>query len=149
VAATICGASFFGGSLPTPYVQSLHKDVPSNVTFVGYEHGETLAQRFRASDIFCLPAVYEDPFPLVTLEAMASGLPVVASRVGGIPEAFADGGGELIAPNDPQLLANTLRQLAEDPARRHTLSTAGRAAFERSFSWTTVTTRYRTLLEAL
>ena len=149
VHATICGAAFFGGSAPTPYVHSLHQNVPSNVTFVGYEHGQTLADRFRASDLFCLPATYEDPFPLVTLEAMASGLPVVASATGGIPEAFRAGGGKLITPNDPKLLAETLLDLAQHPAQRHQLAADARASFEQSFSWSTIEARYSALLEAL
>ncbi len=149
VHATICGAAFFGGSAPTPYVHSLQQNVPPNVTFVGYEHGETLAGRFRASDLFCLPATYEDPFPLVTLEAMASGLPVVASATGGIPEAFRAGGGKLIAPNDPKLLAETLLALAQNPGERRQMAAAARSSFEESFSWSTIETRYRALLEAL
>ncbi len=149
VHAVICGAAFFGGSAPTPYVHSLQQDVPANVTFVGYEHGQTLAERFRASDLFCLPATYEDPFPLVTLEAMASGLPVVASATGGIPEAFRAGGGKLIAPNDARLLADTLLHLAQDPSQRRLLAEEARRSFEQSFSWATIEARYSTLLEAL
>ena len=149
VHAVICGAAFFGGSAPTPYVHSLQQNVPANVTFVGYEHGQTLAERFRASDLFCLPATYEDPFPLVTLEAMASGLPVVASATGGIPEAFRAGGGKLIAPNDARLLADTLLHLARYPGERRKLAEEARRSFEQSFSWATIEARYSTLLEAL
>lgn len=147
--ATVCGAAFFGGSAPTPYMESLRNDLPANVEFVGYEHGKTLAERFRSSDIFCLPAVYEDPFPLVTLEAMASGLPVVASRKGGIQEAFLHGGAELIEPDHPKLLADTLHGLALDADKRRELSQAGRAAFERLFSWAIVRDKYREILGAL
>lgn len=149
VHTTICGAAFFGGSTPTPYVHSLQQNVPPNVTFVGYEHGQALADRFRASDLFCLPATYEDPFPLVTLEAMASGLPVVASATGGIPEAFRAGGGKLIAPNDPKLLAETLLALAQSPTARQQLAVQARTSFEQSFSWKTIEARYSHLLEAL
>jgi len=67
-------------------------------------------------------------FGSVVLDAMALGVPVVASDVGGLPDALAGGGGVLIPPNDPAALARTVAELLGDPHRRVTLATAGRLA---------------------
>jgi glycosyltransferase involved in cell wall biosynthesis len=67
-------------------------------------------------------------FGSVVLEAMALGAPVVASAVGGLPDALAGGGGRLIPPDDPAALARAVAELLEDPAGRGALSAAGRIA---------------------
>ena len=77
--------------------------------------GKALAEEFRLANIFCLPATYNDPFPLAILEAMASGLPVVSTKRGGIPEAFVEGGGVLVAPSSARELADAIQKLAFDP----------------------------------
>jgi glycosyltransferase involved in cell wall biosynthesis len=64
----------------------------------------------NASDVLCLPSLNEG-LPNVALEAMACGLPVVASRVGGVPEIVHEGvNGFLVAPSDPNALAEALRR---------------------------------------
>jgi len=67
-------------------------------------------------------------FGSVVLEALALGVPVVASAVGGLPDALAGGGGVLVPPNDPTALANAVAGLLAEPARRAALGEAGRAA---------------------
>jgi glycosyltransferase involved in cell wall biosynthesis len=67
-------------------------------------------------------------FGSVVLEAMALGVPVVASAVGGLPEALAGGGGVLIPPNDPAALARTVAELLGDPERRVAIAAVGRLA---------------------
>lgn len=69
-----------------------------------------------AADAFALPS-YREGMPMAVLEAMAAGLPVVATRVGGVPEMIADGQeGFLVTPGDVPALASRLRQIASDPA---------------------------------
>ena len=79
------------------------------------------------SDVFVLSSRSEG-FPVSILEAMAAGLPVVATDVGGVAEAVVqDETGDLVPPGDPQALAEALERLVADPARRRRLGEAGRA----------------------
>lgn len=87
-----------------------------------------------ALDLYCLPSLWEG-LPNSLLEAMALGLPVVASSVDGVPEAVASGAdGLLVPPDDPAALAAALRSLAGDPARRAALGAAARAAVSERFT---------------
>ncbi|HEX5603480.1 MAG TPA: glycosyltransferase family 4 protein, partial [Pyrinomonadaceae bacterium] len=84
------------------------------------------ASLLQASDLFLLTTVGE-AFGLVLAEAMACGVPVVATRSGGIVEVIDDGKtGLLVPPLDPAALADALERLAGDPARRHAMGVAGR-----------------------
>ena len=74
----------------------------------------------------------EDPFPLVVLEAMCLGVPVVAFRVGGVPDQLGDAG-VLVPPEDTAALAREIVALLRDPARRQELGARGRERFERCF----------------
>lgn len=89
---------------------------------------------FRRADIFVFPTL-ADTFPLVVLEAMAAGLPVVASRVGGIPHQIGSEHGLLVEPGDPAALAAALDALIADPARAARLGAAGRARAQAEFTW--------------
>jgi glycosyltransferase involved in cell wall biosynthesis len=94
------------------------------VRLAGYQ--ANVATWLAAADINVLPTFYEG-FPLTILEAMASGLPTVASNVGGIPEAIEDGvSGLLVPPGDHRQLANALSLLLSDPARRAQMGQAAR-----------------------
>ncbi len=77
----------------------------------GYRAASQLAEEFRRADIFCSPSVWEEPFGLVNVEAMASGLPVVSTRGGGVPEIFACGGGVLVERGSATELAAALEEL--------------------------------------
>jgi glycosyltransferase involved in cell wall biosynthesis len=85
------------------------------------------------ADVFVLPSRSEG-HPVSLLEAMAAGVPVVASRVGGVPEQIADGAtGLLVEPGDSAALAAALRRLTADPSLRRRLGAAGRLRAERAF----------------
>lgn len=77
------------------------------------------------TDIFVLTSLWEG-MPNAVLEAMAGQLPVVATRVGGIPEMIVDGeSGYLVLPGDPTAIADALASLLEDPKHRHEMGNAG------------------------
>ena len=87
-----------------------------------------------AFDVYCLPSLWEG-LPNALLEAMAIGLPAVASGVDGVPEAVVDGkDGLLVPPNEPAALAEALKSLAVDPKRCATLGAAAKAAIAERFT---------------
>ncbi|MFL6262058.1 MAG: glycosyltransferase [Thermoanaerobaculia bacterium] len=110
---------------------------------------DTLPDLYRAADLFVLPAVHDgkgnvDGLPNVILEAMASGLPVVASGVSGVPLAVADGRtGRLVPERDPEALLGALRELLADPARMREMGERGRRKAEAELTWDAVAARYR------
>ena len=84
------------------------------------------AHFYHQLDLFVLPSL-DEAFGLVLLEAMAAGLPVVGTRVGGIPEILEDGSqGLLVAPADSHALAGAIRALWSDPLRRRRMGEAAR-----------------------
>ncbi|HET6182567.1 MAG TPA: glycosyltransferase family 4 protein [Acetobacteraceae bacterium] len=92
---------------------------------LGYRHDVDAV--LAAADIFVLPSYFE-AMPMTVIEAMMTGLPVVASRVGGIREQVADGTtGLLVPPRQPGPLAEALRRLASDPDLRARMGSAGRS----------------------
>ena len=94
-----------------------------------------VVQLYSHAAVFACPSIYE-PFGLINLEAMACGTPVVASRVGGIPEVVVDGEtGWLVPPGDPAALAEALRVSLADPTRARRMGEAGRRRVEAHFSW--------------
>jgi len=87
------------------------------------------------SDVFVLCSLWEEAFALVLLEAMASGLPVVASRIGAIPESVVDGTtGILFPPGDFRAAAGAIARLLGDDGLRQQMGTAGRGRVEERFT---------------
>jgi glycosyltransferase involved in cell wall biosynthesis len=87
-----------------------------------------------ALDLYVLPSL-EESFPLSILEAMSAGLPVVATKVGGVPECVVDGQtGILVPPARSDRLAEAIVSLLDDPQRRHALGEAGRRRVLEHFS---------------
>jgi glycosyltransferase involved in cell wall biosynthesis len=102
-----------------------------HVLFAGAVPRESVAEYLAASDLLVLPSRSEG-LPHAVLEAMAFGLPVVASAVGGVPEAVQDGvTGVLVPPEDVQALAGGLETLMGDLELCERYGAAARAAFER------------------
>jgi glycosyltransferase involved in cell wall biosynthesis len=86
-----------------------------------------------AADIFLLTSISEG-IPLTIIEAMAAGLPVVATAVGGVPEVVVEETGLLVPKKSPALLANAIMRLANDPSLRRSLGHAGELRAQKLFS---------------
>ena len=92
-------------------------------------------QLYSHASVFVCPSVYE-PFGIINLEAMACEIPVVASRVGGIPEVVVDGEtGLLVPPRDPAALAEAINLILGSAELSARFGKAGRARVEKHFSW--------------
>ena len=90
---------------------------------------------YGAADLFVMPSRYE-LFGIVMLEAMACGVPVIATKFGGPPEVIADGqDGRLVDPTDIPSFAAAMVELLEDPDRRMRMGRIARETIEREYSW--------------
>jgi len=104
-----------------------------------------VAPVLRDHDLFVLPSRSE-AFPNALIEAMATALPVVATRVGGIPEVVRDGvNGRLVPPDDPGALADTVIALMDDPAAAAALGRAARLDVERHYTIDRMVERFERL----
>jgi len=104
-----------------------------------------VVQLYSHAAVFVCPSIYE-PFGLINLEAMACGTPVVASRVGGIPEVVVDGEtGWLVEPGDATALGQALREALADPERARRMGEAGRRRVEAHFAWDRIADRTMTV----
>jgi glycosyltransferase involved in cell wall biosynthesis len=119
------------GPLVSPQVVS---DLPPNLTVKKTLPHAQLRTEYNSADAFVLPSI-EDAFPLVTLEALSSGLPVVVSLGAGTSELITHAlDGLLVPAGDASALGDALLELA-DPAFRAELGRAGRKLVERAYSW--------------
>lgn len=97
--------------------------VAGHVRFLGFR--PDLERCFQAADVFLLPSLYET-FSLVTHEAAACGLPVVATRVSGVEDLVGDGGAGILVDRDSASVADALVRLADDPSLRARLGAEAR-----------------------
>ena len=108
-----------------------------------------IAEFYRRATIFVLPS-RQEPFGIALLEAGAFGLPVVASRVGGIPEILTDGiNGRLVAPDDPAELALCLRSLLDSPAASQEIGARLRQHVLSNFTWNAAHEKYVALVNEM
>jgi glycosyltransferase involved in cell wall biosynthesis len=103
-----------------------NNDLNNNINFLGYQTSEVIAKYHLKSQIFVCPSFIENS-PNCIAEAMVSGLPIIASNVGGIPSMIIDGHtGYLVRSNDPNELANKIVYLLSNPSERIRLSNNGK-----------------------
>lgn len=104
------------------------------VHLLGGVDGAAMPGVYAAADAAVIPSIWQEPFPLVALEALAAGLPLVASEVGGLPESVDAASGLLVPPADEPALHAALARLAADPDLRRRLGQGARAR-ALGFTW--------------
>ncbi len=106
-----------------------------DVIFTDYVAEEDLPRYYRSGDVFCAPNTGHESLGLILLEAMASGLPIVASRIPGFAAVVKDGEhGLLVPPRDSDALCEALKRMLSDAAMRESMGRAA-ALHARSWSW--------------
>ncbi len=136
LALVIIGGASGSGSSEPDRLKSLAKflGVEDIVHFMPPVSRDVLPDWYRAADLVCVPS-YSESFGLVALEAQACGTPVVATAVGGLRTAVADGiSGSLVDGHDPRAWSAVISRLLADPARRITLS-LGAMKHASNFGW--------------
>lgn len=113
-------------------------DLAGHVVFTGRIDDDALADAYRGADVFALPTRSLEGFGMATAEALASGLPVVATDVGATPEVLAGlDGSALVPPQRPDRLADALAPLLTDAEARARSARAARAHAETTLDWDT------------
>ncbi len=119
---------------PVIRAEAERRGITPRVTFLGSLEGRNKAAAFVTSQMIVVPS-WTEAFPVVIPEAMAAGLPVIATGVGAIPDFVKDGeDGFLVAPRAPQDLADRICRLLDDEGLRHRISERVRARAPREFS---------------
>jgi glycosyltransferase involved in cell wall biosynthesis len=112
----------------------LDEGLRRRVVFTGGVSDAELRALYRSADMFVYPT-RGDTLPLVVLEAMASGLPVVSTTVGGIPFQVQSDCGLLSPPGDPRSIARGVQELLDEPARRREMGAKARLRVLAVFRW--------------
>lgn len=116
------------------------------VRLVGAVGQDLMGDQFASHDLFCLASVAEG-LPIVLMEAMATGLPVVATRITGVPELVEDGrNGLLVPPGRPDQLADAVERLVGDPGLRARFAAAGKQTVRERFDGRQSVSRLEQLL---
>lgn len=140
VRLTLVGSSGFSATDPlTAFEERIRRTAAADgprVNVRPFVPRDRLPALLHAADVIVVPSRWPEPFALTVLEGMAAGAALVASDIGGIPEA-AGGAALLVPPNDPDALAEALDALAADEGRRRHLVTAA-LAHARSRDWSVV-----------
>jgi phosphatidylinositol alpha-mannosyltransferase len=113
----------------------------AEIMAVGRVDAELLPRYYASADIFCAPATGRESFGIVLLEAMATGVPIVASDIPGFRKVIKSGkDGILVAPGSPAEIADAVARIASDPAMAARMTTAGREK-ALAYDWSSVTLR--------
>jgi glycosyltransferase involved in cell wall biosynthesis len=127
----------------------LRMGLDSRVTCLGTVSHDELANNLRPATLLVAPSLFET-FGMPVAEAMATGLPVVASRVGGLPELVVDGKtGLLVDADDSGALAQAMLHLLNDRTSAESMGRAGRLRAEQLFAWERTVAKLRSVYEAL
>jgi len=129
-------AAFYSGSYFSHLQDRLSNGMTQQVAFRNSVAHHELLNYYRQADIFVFPSVWDEPFGIPPIEAMAAGVPVIATRTGGIVETVEDGQtGVLVEPDNPTALADAIQYLLESEETRKAMGKAGRERAMQLFSY--------------
>jgi spore coat protein SA len=142
----IIGSAYYGSDRLTPYVRSLHRlgnRFPHHVRFISFAPYDRMPEWFRIADIAVVPSIGQEAFGLVNVEAMASGVPIIAGDAGGIHEIIEHGSnGYLLKLNSIESeLQLRLLELLGDAAKRQQFGEHGLRIVSEKFTWGKVAER--------
>ena len=134
------GEFIFAGEWPSMAEEKLvrallrERGVEERATFVGVVTGDAKYDLFLSTDLFVLPSYYEGQ-PVVILEALAAGLPIVCTNCGAVDSAVRDGwNGFFVPPASPEALATRLNELVGDDEARRAMGERSRRLYEENFT---------------
>lgn len=150
-------ASFYGNRIKAGGIdylaylkEHLSPEVIDKVSFLGYVVHSRLADLYRNTDVFVFPSVWDEPFGMPIVEAMATEVPVVATRGGGITEIIEDGKtGVLVERGNAAELAKAILTLLQDDQLREKMGKAARQRAVEYFSWEQTSAKLLMLFESL
>lgn len=142
------GASWPGVKRETPYmrkVRRLAKRLGVPIRFTGYVNPSRVHRIYHLADVFVCPTLFKEGFACVNSEAMASGIPIVASARGGIKETVKHGQSGLLvkAYRSPQAFARAIQRIMSNRQLRRKLARGGRVHMVRQFTWNRTVRRVR------
>ncbi|WP_245640129.1 glycosyltransferase family 4 protein [Paenibacillus dakarensis] len=148
----IVGSSSYGNDRETPYIRKLKKmarPFQAWITFLPFVPYPGIAEWYGISEIVVVPSSPREAFGLVNVEAMAAGVPVIASRAGGIPEIVHDGVNGYLIPQEhfTSGLAERIHILLEDDELRTRIGMAGRETVRQQFRWAYTAERWAQLMQ--
>ena len=127
--------------------QTKQLGLESNIHFIGPLSQTEVANNLASTDVFVLPS-FGEGVPVVLMEAMASGVPVVATQIAGIPELVEDGiSGYLVPPGDQKLLADRINDLLSNSELRQQMGQSGREKVKEEFNSLIEANRILTILQ--
>lgn len=148
----IVGGAYYGINRESQYVRRLKRMAESlgdRVAFLPYAPYPSVADWYNLADLVVVPSGEEEAFGLVNVEAMASAVPIVASRAGGIPEVVIDGESGMLLPpaSMPKDLAKGIVALLGSEEMRKKMGRAGRELARRRFRWQHTSARWVRLMQ--
>jgi len=128
--------------------ERLSKELSINNKVIFTEFKKDIRPYLKDFDIVVIPSINPDPFPRVSIEAMAMGKPIIGTRMGGIPESIEDGiTGYLVPPQDPKALCEKILLLLDDKEKRRDFGIKARRHAKVSFNIKIKTKEIEKLLE--